>query len=571
MKKIVMAIFMFALIGACGSTVNTVKKDTKQVITEKIKFQKREVFIPTESVYYYAVGILNIYKRNFKTAESAFLKALAANPKSVYLNYKIATFYLHFQEIDKAVKFCEKALLLNPDFEKAHELLANIYAATNNIKGAIAEYKFLLTKKPDNPTLLLKYGIFLLRGEKFEEAKKIFKSLTTNKKYSVMAYYYLAKAYSQIKLFNEALSYYKKAINLKPDFEQAFYEMALVYQLENKDDKAYANYLKVLKINPDNILAREKIVRYFVKNNDLKGALKHLKKLKELEGDNININIKLALVYMELKRYKKAINILRKFPQFPKARYYEITALLKINKIKEAIKVLNNINQASNYYFDSAVIVINYLIDQHNYKKALNIYLTVIGNLKEKNIKIYKFGLFLFDKAGEYKKGIDFINEALEKYNNVSLFYFYRGIFYDRLGNVKMLIKSMKKAIETAPESADALNYLGYTYAVNKMNLKEAEHLVKKALNLRPTSAAIMDSLGWVYFQKGEYKKALTWLKKAYETDSGSQAEIVYHIGAVYLKLGNKTLAEKFLNEALKKADEANLKHKILRALKEAE
>ncbi len=571
MKKISIIILTFILIGACGSTSKNIK--------EKVSPPSKVVILKTsplnndtpsiESVYYYAVAMLNMYNRNFKNAEKAFLKALEENPDSPYLNYRMATFYLHFQNIQKAVKYCERSLLKNPNFKKAHELLANIYAATNNIKGAISEYEFLLKRKPDNPTLLLKYGIFLLMGEQFEKAKKTFKTLIKNKKFQPTGYYYLGKTYSKIKLFREALKYYKKATELKPDFEQAYYEMGLVYQLEGKDEKAYKTYLKVLEINPDNILAREKIVRYFVKKNDLTGALKHLKKLKDLEGDNININIKLALVYIELKEYKKAIEILKKFSEFPKAQYYEITAYLKLQDIKNALKILQKINQSSNYYFDSAVIVINYLIDAGKFNDALNTYLKVIDNLENKNLKIYKFGLFLFDKAKEYKRGIEFIDDALKKYPNVSEFYFYRGLFYDKLGNLKMVIDSMKKAINVNHKSSDALNYLGYTYAIHKMKLNEAENLIKEALKLKPDSAAITDSLGWVYFQKNEFQKALRFLKKAYELDGGFQAEIIYHLGKVYLKLNKMKLAKKYLKEALSKSADKDLNEKIKKSLEE--
>jgi len=570
MKRLNFIFFITLLLCACTSTAKNIKTGVKP---EKVIIKTETVFQHPgfDSIYNYAVGMTNLFGRNFKEAEKFLLKALEDDPDSVYLNYKMAMFYLHFQNISKAVKYCERTLLIKPDFEKAHELLANIYAATNNISGAISEYEFLLNKKRNNPVLLLKYGIFLLRGERFEKAKEIFKQLAANDKYKVMAYYYLGKTYSKIKLFKEAIGYYKKAVNLKPDFEQAYYEMALVYQLDGNDDEAYKTYLKVLKINPDNILAREKIVRFFVKKNDLKGALKHLQKLKELEGDNININIKLALVYIELGKYEKAIDILKRFSEFPKAQYYTITAYLKMKDVKSALKILKQINKASNYYFDSAVIVINYLIDIEKYDKALETYLDVIGNLKNKSVRVYTFGLFLFDKAGKYNKGISFINEALKKFPHVAPFYFYRGVFYDKTGNSEKVIESMKKAIEVNPQSADALNYLGYTYAEKKINLDEAEKLIKKALKISPDSASITDSLGWVYFQQGKYDKALDFLKKAYKLDQGEQAEIIYHIGMTYLKLKNKKLAVRFLKEAEAKANKKKLKDKIKKALEEAQ
>ena len=93
------------------------------------------------------------------------------------------------------------------------------------------------------------------------------------------------------------------------------------------------------------------------------------------------------------------------------------------------------------------------------------------------------------------------------------------------------------------PENADALNYIGYTYAEQGINLDEAEALIKKALKLKPEDGYIIDSLGWVYFQKGNYKKAVKLLEKAVESNA-EDAIIKEHLGDAYLKnnLNNKAL-----------------------------
>ena len=67
-------------------------------------------------------------------------------------------------------------------------------------------------------------------------------------------------------------------------------------------------------------------------------------------------------------------------------------------------------------------------------------------------------------------------------------------------------IDEMKKAIALNPKNAQALNYLGYTYAESGQNLDEAESLIKRALTVEPEDGFYVDSLGWVYYQKGEYQ-----------------------------------------------------------------
>ena len=95
----------------------------------------------------------------------------------------------------------------------------------------------------------------------------------------------------------------------------------------------------------------------------------------------------------------------------------------------------------------------------------------------------------------------------------------------------------MRKAIELNPKNAQALNYLGYTYAEAGNHLDEAERLVKRALAIEPEDGFYVDSLGWVYYRKGEYGKAAEQLEKAVNL-TGDDPTITEHLGDAYAKLG---------------------------------
>jgi Tfp pilus assembly protein PilF len=59
----------------------------------------------------------------------------------------------------------------------------------------------------------------------------------------------------------------------------------------------------------------------------------------------------------------------------------------------------------------------------------------------------------------------------------------------------------MRKAIALDPRDANALNYLGYTYADLGQNLDEAERW-SGGPQYKPNDGYITDSLGWVYYQR---------------------------------------------------------------------
>jgi Flp pilus assembly protein TadD len=124
----------------------------------------------------------------------------------------------------------------------------------------------------------------------------------------------------------------------------------------------------------------------------------------------------------------------------------------------------------------------------------------------------------------------------------------------------------MKKAIALNPANAQALNYLGYSYAEDGVNLPEAEKLIKRALDIEPEDGFYVDSLGWVYYQKGDYQKAVEQLERAVNL-TGEDPTITEHLGDAYQKVGKVREASHEYRDALKKAQDneqiARLKDKL--------
>ena len=122
----------------------------------------------------------------------------------------------------------------------------------------------------------------------------------------------------------------------------------------------------------------------------------------------------------------------------------------------------------------------------------------------------------------------------------------------------------MKTVISLDAKNANALNYLGYTYAELGENLDEAEHLIKEALKQKPDDGYITDSLGWVYFKKGLLIKALKYLKKAVSLVPDDPI-ILEHLGDAYLKTSDKKKALQFYKRSLlkKEKDRDDLEKKI--------
>jgi tetratricopeptide (TPR) repeat protein len=122
----------------------------------------------------------------------------------------------------------------------------------------------------------------------------------------------------------------------------------------------------------------------------------------------------------------------------------------------------------------------------------------------------------------------------------------------------------MEMVIKINPKHADALNYIGYTYADKGIYLDRALDLIERAIKYKPNSGHIIDSLGWVYFRKGQYDKALEELKKALELVP-EDPTINEHLGDVYFKKKDYGNALKIYKKtlSLKNANQERLNRKI--------
>ena len=122
--------------------------------------------------------------------------------------------------------------------------------------------------------------------------------------------------------------------------------------------------------------------------------------------------------------------------------------------------------------------------------------------------------------------------------------HFNLGVAYDKINKKEDCIIEMKETIKLNPKHANALNYLGYTYAEKGINLNEAISLIKKALQIKPDDGYYLDSLAWAYFQKGWVDDAIEILEKAV-TLVKDDPVMYEHLGDIYLKKLKKMMQKR--------------------------
>ncbi len=140
------------------------------------------------------------------------------------------------------------------------------------------------------------------------------------------------------------------------------------------------------------------------------------------------------------------------------------------------------------------------------------------------------------DCAEAYGKAIDLIPQPTKP--TWTVFYF-RGICFERAKQWKQAEADLKKALELYPEQPHVLNYLGYSWIDQGVNLDEGMRLIKRAVDQRPDDGYIVDSLGWAYYRIGNYDEAIKHLERAVELKP-MDPTINDHLGDAYWRVGRQ-------------------------------
>jgi tetratricopeptide (TPR) repeat protein len=151
------------------------------------------------------------------------------------------------------------------------------------------------------------------------------------------------------------------------------------------------------------------------------------------------------------------------------------------------------------------------------------------------------------DAVAVYDTAIQRIRKVEERHWPV---YFGRGIVLERVKQWPRAEADMKKALELSPEQPYVLNYLGYSWIDQGLNLEAGMKMLKRATELRPDDGAISDSVGWAYYRLGQFDKAVEWLERASE-QKGEDATVVEHLGDAYWHVGRLREARFQWNRAL--------------------
>jgi tetratricopeptide (TPR) repeat protein len=233
---------------------------------------------------------------------------------------------------------------------------------------------------------------------------------------------------------------------------------------------------------------------------------------------------------------KKILSKIIKEEDNSEARYLLALLAYQEKDYTTSLNHLENIKNSSNELEEAVYLATRIHQTLGNIDEAIKLLQTHTAAEADGSPLFHALLSSLYQAKGENNKALTLMEAAINIYPDNHQLLFEYGLVLEKNGMYEQAINIMEKVLVLQPDHAEALNYIGYTWADKNIHLKKALEYILRANTLKPDNGFIIDSLGWVYFRLGDFQKAVRELERSLELIS-NDPHIYDHLGDVYRSL----------------------------------
>ncbi len=524
--------------------------------TQKISID-RPASPASPAYYYFAAAELKLKEGDVNEAIWLMGQAVKYDSASSYLKLEMANLLLIKKEDDKAIELVEQVLKVDPEDIQALTLSGGIYQQQNKLDQALNAYEKVIAHNPANQNVYLLLGRIYWNTNDLDNAERVFQLMAQNIPDSYAAFYFYGKVLAAKGKLEAAEAALLKSLELESSLEEPRAELLKIYKARNQSSKITEIYLSMLENNPGNHKAAFGLADHYRQIDQIPRSLKILTELGRGVKDDSTIISSLFESYMESKQYKEALwaleGMIQSAPENSDMHYLAGIALDGMDRNYEALKHLIKVRPDSKFYNNAVVHIALLYHDQGKMDRAIDAIEDALEH-EPNNADYYLYLGSFYEELERYEEALKVLQEGVKRDAQNTRLHFRLGVVYDKMGNRQDSISAIRAVLNLTPNDAEALNYLGYTYADMGINLDEAETLIQTALKIKPGDGYITDSLGWVYFKRGQYNQALIWLNQAVQLIPEDPV-ILEHLGDVYRQMHSTEKALGYYQRSLEKKD----------------
>lgn len=246
---------------------------------------------------YFFLGLSYYGLNQYEVALNQFQKALDLNPDFERARVLVSMTLLKQKRLGDAIIEIQKVLRTNPNNAYAHNILGSAYLANGEYDKGMEELEQATELDPGLADAHMKRGIFhLAKGEGTQGESDLVKAVEAapevlNSRLMLVTHYLRQKNYSAaIESLQEAMDG-SKADALLNNY------LAAAYFSQKKPDKALAALEQAKQINPEYLTPYFNIAAYFASQSDYDKALAEYQQVVALDGKNLRALLGMAALY----------------------------------------------------------------------------------------------------------------------------------------------------------------------------------------------------------------------------------------------------------------------------------
>lgn len=459
--------------------------------------------------------------------------------------------WLDSRRSEKVLPLLELGLQVWPDDLPLNLFSAEALAAHGKTEQGLKQIQAFVARHPDSLDARMELILLLVKAKRFDEAEKHIGSIAAGERTPMVDYYH-ARALIGMQRRAEAIPLLQKAIQAMPDFVEALVELAYAYEQQKQWNEARAIYEKLLKLQVSEQDVCLRLVHLSLRLNQPEKALKYFRK----GPDAAAFKLTAISMFLESRHYLQAERLLKEMldePGVPPDVFLMLAGIARDQRrdTELALSWLARIPASSPTAVQAEGLKAQILADAGKEKEAL----ASVRNLQQRHARnetLLLLEVRLLARLKAMDEALARARQAVEIVPESSELAFTLGSLLDSLGKRDEAMKVMQGIVASHPEHYQALNYVGYSLAVQGKDLEHALELLQRADRLAPDQFFIVDSLAWALFRLGRTEEALQNIRRAVALVPSPEVEILEHYGDIAAAAGQKEEARKAYEQALK-------------------
>ena len=513
------------------------------------------------SYFYFLWGTHAEYEQRFDEAVDAYEKALVCDPSALYIRHKLPLLHLKKGDTSRAIELLEGNIQVDPHETASRKLIAGLMAQQKELEQASEQYEEILSYDQHNERVLLRLGVLLEQSGKPKKARRTLKRLIALNPQNYFAYLALARMTESPA---EAREYYLQALELNWSTELA-YEVAQFHIEQESYNQAIALLREILDQDDSAEQARLLIVQSLLGSNREDEAIVELSLIPRYRNSPVQLSLARGKLYVRLDNYDQAIahlNAVLKVHNDSSARYLLGVLYSEQNRLAESLEVLEGIDADQVEFEDAVSLRSRILHQQEKAAQALEMLNEYISLPSTRRPLFYIMAASLYRDSEQMELASAVLASGYANYPDHERLLFEYGLQLERTDRLDEAISVMEQLLIINPDHAEALNFVGYSWADTDRYLDRALVYIQRAMELKPGNGYIQDSLGWVHFKLGNLDRARDELLAALKL-LPDDPYLHDHLGDVYQALGQRSKAIKAYKEALDHFDDQDKKAEV--------